>query len=78
MVERGIAYNINLEKDKSPLYRRRQIETHIGERLNTLLSRTEYKLKDGQIFGKGENEPFINVIKAGVGHGNTEDRLREE
>ena len=78
MVERGIAYNINLEKDKSPLYRRRQIETHIGERLNTLLSRTEYKLKDGQIFGKGENEPFINVIKAGVGHGNPEDRLREE
>lgn len=78
MIERGLAYDISREKDQTPLYRRRQIETHIGERLNTLLSRNTYQIKEGKIYGLGLDEPFLDVMKSGVGHGGSSDRAREE
>lgn len=78
MKEKGQAYDLNLEIHKSPLYRKKQIETHIGERLNTLLSKTEYEIQGGQMYGFGLSEPFLEVMRSGVGHGNASDRKREE
>lgn len=78
MIERGIAYDISKEIDQTSLYRKRQLETHIGERLNTLLSRNTYQIKEGRIYGFGLGEPFIDVMKDGVGHGSFSDRPREE
>lgn len=78
MIERGAAYNIDFERDRSSVYRKRQIETHIGERLNALLSQTIYDVRNGKIFGEGETEPFLDVMKSGVGHGKPQDLEREE
>lgn len=78
MIERGTAYNIDFERDRSPVYRKRQVETHIGERLNTLLSKTIYDVRGGEIFGEGQTEQFLEVMQNGVGHGKFQDRKREE
>lgn len=66
----------------SPLYIKRQLETHIGERFNVLLSTTRYELKDGKIYGEGEDEPFTDVLIRGREYrktfGNPVDRERED
>lgn len=46
-------------------YTRRQLETHIGERFNALLSVTNYELKDGIICGQNMDEPFMDSIIRG-------------
>lgn len=67
MIERVVAYDIGFDERKpvNSIYIRRQVETHIGERLNVLLSRTRYGLRDGLIFAQADNEPFIDVLKRG-------------
>ncbi len=70
------------EKRNRDLYTRRQVETHIGERFNVLLSKTKYEIKDGQIYGENTEEPFIEIVQRGVEYrkrfGNSEDWPREQ
>ena len=82
--QRPQAYTLefDLKPDLSPLFIKRQLETHIGERFNVLLSRTRYEIREGKIFGEGENEPFVNSLIRGRDyrrvHGNPIDRDREQ
>lgn len=91
MNERPVAYETNFDrlayqnkKDKEKLdaYTRKQLETHLGERFNVLLSETRYGIKDGQIYGGNTNEPFMDVLIRGANyrrlHGNPVDYKREE
>lgn len=59
-----------------------QMETHLGERFNVSLSRFEYDIKDGQLWGKDMDVPFIESLKKGRDyrkiHGKEIDRIREE
>jgi hypothetical protein len=78
------AYQVVEEKDKERLnaYTKTQLETHLGERLNVLLSKTRYEIRDGQIFGENTTEPFIKMLKRGRDyrrkHGNSVDFARED
>lgn len=78
------AYTLEFDRrpNQSPDFIRRQLETHIGERFNVLLSRTNYEIKDGRVFAEGETEPFISVLRRGRDHrrihGNPADRSRED
>lgn len=69
MVERGkaLAYNIDFDRRKpvNEPYIKKQVETHIGERLNVILSKTKYEIRQGIVFGEGGSEPFIDVLKRG-------------
>lgn len=67
VIERVLAYDIGLDERRpvNPLYIKRQVETHIGERLNVLLSKTRYELRNGVIFGQGNDDPFLDVLKRG-------------
>lgn len=47
-------------------YLSRQIDTFLGERLNVLLSKNKYEIKDSLMYGEDMEEPFIDVIKRGV------------
>lgn len=84
MTERVLAYDIGLD-ERIPVngfYIKRQVETHIGERLNVLLSRTRYELRDGIIYGQSMDEPFLDVLKRGRDYrrkyGNEADWDRED
>lgn len=46
-------------------FTKRQLETHIGERFNVLLSKTRYKIKNGSIFTAHIEEPFMHVLVRG-------------
>jgi hypothetical protein len=65
-------------------YLSKQIDTFIGERLNVLLSKSKYEIKNNSMYGKDMDEPFINVIKRGVDYKERAegrdrvDRKREE
>lgn len=43
----------------------RQLETHLKERFNVLLSAVEYEIIDGHLVRPGQSEPFINSIRRG-------------
>ncbi|EKD86780.1 MAG: hypothetical protein ACD_37C00146G0001 [uncultured bacterium] len=51
--------------DRKDDYVRRQLITDIGERLYVHLSTTTFDLKEGKLFGRGMDEPFIDVVKRG-------------
>lgn len=59
-----------------------QMETNLGERFNIELSRYEYDIKDGNLWGKDMDEPFIGSLKRGRDyrrlHGSSVDWDREE
>lgn len=93
MQERAIAYqpsfdreaylSVTLEKKRNlDLYTRRQLETHLGERFNVLLSKTRYEIRNGEIYGENTNEPFLIMVKRGVEHrkryGDGADMQREQ
>ncbi len=69
----------NLEQFTS--YIATQMETHLGERFNVSLSRYEYDVKDGKLWGKDMGGPFLNSLKKGrdyrLVHGSIVDRERE-
>ena len=69
------------KKQRLNSYTRRQVETHIGERFNALLSITNYELRDGIIYGQNMDEPFMDSIVRGRNfrriHGNPIDWPRE-
>jgi len=54
-------------KDRTRLdtYTNRQVETLLGERLNVLLSKNIYEIKNNVIYGKNMSEPFIDVMVRG-------------
>lgn len=58
-----------------------QMETHIGERFNVSLSRYEYDIKNGRLWGKDMNEPFFESLRRGrdyrLANGNRVDKRRE-
>jgi len=77
------AYQFLESKNKQNLdaYTRKQLETHLGERFNVLLSTTRYEIRNGQIFGENTDEPFMQMIQRGVEYrkkyGNSADHERE-
>lgn len=92
-MERIVAYDPSFDrkayetpglKDKERLdaYTRTQIETHLGERFNVLLSTTRYEIKNNQIYGENTDEPFMQMLQRGVDyrkeHGNSIDWEREQ
>lgn len=54
-------------KDKTQLdrYTTRQVETLLGERLNVILSKNKYAIKNNAIYGENMSEPFIDVMVRG-------------
>lgn len=42
-----------------------QLETHLKERFNVLISTIEYEIVDGHLVRPGKREPFINSIRRG-------------
>jgi len=50
----------------NPLEINRNLETLLGERLNVLLSKNIYRIKNNLIYGKHRDEPFINTIQRGI------------
>ncbi len=65
---RAIAYEPKFDQKEGlkPSYLSKQIDTFIGERLNVLLSKNKYGIKDNLIYGEDMDEPFVEVIKRGV------------
>lgn len=63
-------------------YTKRQIETHIGERFNVLLSESRYNIYSGTIFAENMTEPFLDMMIRGRDyrkiHGDPIDHPREE
>jgi hypothetical protein len=71
---------VDVEKFSS--YLTMQMETHLGERFNVSLSRYDYDIQNGLLYGKDMDEPFIKSLKRGkdfrLTHGSFIDRKREE
>lgn len=93
MIERVVAYEPQFDrkayeslevknKERLDAYTKRQLETHLGERFNVLLSETRYEINEGKIFGENTNEPFMQMLERGIEyrkqHGNSVDFEREE
>src|SRR5258708_5788441 len=78
------AYTLEFDQKPglSPLFIKRQLETHIGERFNVLFSTTRYEVRDGRILGEDSREPFMDVIVRGrddrLVYGKLIDRDREQ
>jgi len=53
------------QKEKDIQFISKQLETHLKERFNVLVSTVEYGIKNGHLVRKGTEEPFINSIKRG-------------
>jgi ribosomal protein L37AE/L43A len=77
MTERIVAYEprfdreaylsvLPVEKEKLNSYTKTQLETHLGERFNVLLSETRFEIKGEKIYGENSNEPFMDVLQRGV------------
>lgn len=59
-------YNIDHDqKEKDVQFIAKQLETHLRERFNVLVSTVEYGIKDGHLVRKGKEEPFLDSIKRG-------------
>ncbi len=63
-------------------YTRRQQETHLGERFNVLLSKTQFNIAEGKMYSENAKEPFEDVLKRGRDYrrkyGKEVDFLRED
>lgn len=70
------------DREKLDAYTKTQLETHLGERFNVLLSTTRYEIKNEKIYGENTNEPFMQILQRGVDYrhkfGNFVDWKREE
>lgn len=83
---RAIAYEPQFDQriGLKASYLSRQIDTFVGERLNVLLSKIKYEIKNNLIYGQDMDEPFIDVMKRGVDYRrkvegeNRVDKNREE
>lgn len=60
-----LAYQTVKEKEVLNAYTRKQLETHLGERLNVLLSSTRYEIINEQIYGQDTAEPFMDSLIRG-------------
>ena len=73
---------LNIGKDDLDAYIKRQLVTNLSERFDMPLSVTNYKIRDGQIYGENTDLPFTEMIKRGIDHrqkyGNPLDFSREE
>lgn len=68
LTSKARAYEPSFDRkaDINPLEINRNLETFLGERLNVLLSKTRYKIKNNLIYGEHRDEPFIEVMRRGV------------
>lgn len=61
-----LQYDITYDRrEKDVQFIAKQLETHLKERFNVLLSTVEYGIKDGYLVRQGTTEPFIESIKRG-------------
>ncbi|MBI4089264.1 MAG: hypothetical protein HY424_00995 [Candidatus Levybacteria bacterium] len=59
-------YNIGFDqREKDQKFITKQIETHLKERFNVLLSTVYYEVANGHLVRQGVTEPFINSIRRG-------------
>lgn len=69
-------------RERLNAYTKRQLETHLGERFNVVLSTTRYEIKDEQVFGENTDEPFMHMLQRGRNYrrenGNPIDFARED
>lgn len=66
MKEQLLQYNINYDRtEKDVVFIAKQLETHLRERFNVLISTVEYGIIDGHLVRQGTKEPFIDSIKRG-------------
>ena len=65
---KAVAYEPQFDKREGlkASYLSKQIDTFIGERLNVLLSKNKYEIKNNLMFGEDMDEPFADVIRRGV------------
>ena len=83
---RAIAYEPRFDQriDVKASYISRQLDTFLGERLNVLLSKNKYEIKNNLIYGEDMEDSFIEVMKRGIEYRerldgeNRVDRKREE
>lgn len=82
--EQLFQYNIAYDKrETDTAFIRTQMETHLRERFNALLSQFEYGIVNGHLVREGTSEPFINSIIRGRNKmrmfaSNSEDFDRED
>lgn len=62
LLQYNIAYD---QKEKDVRFVARQIETHLRERFNVLVSTIEYGIADGHLVRQGTKEPFLESVKRG-------------
>jgi len=59
-------YNIEYDQKETDVkFLSKQLETHLKERFNVLVSTVEYGIQDGHLVREGTKEPFIESIKKG-------------
>lgn len=64
--EQLLQYNIDYDRyEPDRDFIMTQLETHLKERFNVLVSTIEYEIEDGHLVRKGSKEPFINSIERG-------------
>lgn len=66
--ERAIAYEPRFDQrqDLKDSYLSKQIDTFLGERFNVLLSKYNYEIKNGLMYGQDMDKPFEQVIRSGI------------
>lgn len=71
-----------IEREKLDKLTGKNLETMLAERFNVLVSKYNYDMIDGQLWGEGMNEPAIDSFRRGVvwrrKHGNPADWPRED
>ena len=76
------AYSEATDKEKLDAYTKKQLETHLGERFNVLLSQTRFEIRNKEIYGENTQEPFMDMLQRGAKYrrenGNPVDFDREE
>ncbi len=61
-----LQYNIDYDRHETDTsFIMTQLETHLKERFNVLVSTVEYEIVDGHLVRPGKTEPFIESIKRG-------------
>lgn len=64
--EQLLQYNIDYDRSETDTrFMLTQLETHLKERFNVLISRVEYEIVDGHLVRPGRTEPFIESVKRG-------------
>ncbi len=61
-----LQYNVAYDRgEKDVQFIAKQLETHLRERFNVLVSTVEYGIIDGHLVRQGAEEPFIDSVKRG-------------